>query len=178
MKDIPPEQLERFARDQGLSQAILVGWSPDGTTHVVTWGDSLTDSAQAAQGGNFVKKAVGFPECLCMALSPRVADALRAHEERALFSDAREFSGTETKHGRCGYDCLACATGAPRDTAQRERLRPILAQLDASRESTFLDLCELLLLLSERVEGSIKWSHSRVLVHIKRPRAAERTEAQ
>lgn len=119
MKDIPTELLERFACDQGLSQAILVGWSAGGTTHVVTWGDSLTD-----------------------------------------------------------YDCLACATGAPRDTAQRERLRPILAQLDASGESTFLDLCELLLLLSERVEGSIKWSHSRVLVHIKQPRAAQRTEAK
>ena len=55
--------------------------------------------------------------------------------------------------------------------AHRERLRPILQQLDASGESVFLDLCELVLMLSERVEGSIKWSHPRVVVHIKqRPR--------
>lgn len=56
--------------------------------------------------------------------------------------------------------------------AQRERLRPILDQLDAAGESTFLDLCELVLMLSERIEGSIKWSHPRVVVHIKqKPRA-------
>lgn len=73
---IPPEQLEAFARELGLNQAILVGWAPEGTTHVVTWGCSLTDSAQAAQGGNFVKKALGFPETLCRALSPRVTEAL------------------------------------------------------------------------------------------------------
>jgi len=73
---VPPERLEEFARALGLQQAILVGWAADGTTHVVTWGDSLVDSAQAAQGGNFVKKALGFPECVCMELSPRVAAAL------------------------------------------------------------------------------------------------------
>jgi hypothetical protein len=72
---IPPERLEEFARALGLQQTILVGWA-NGTTHVVTWGDSLVDSAQAAQGGNFVKKALGFPECACMDLSPRVAAAL------------------------------------------------------------------------------------------------------
>jgi len=75
-----PEQLERFARELGLSQAILVGWAPDGTTHVVTWGDSLTDSAQAGQGGAFVKRALGFPETLCRALSPRVAQVLAEAE--------------------------------------------------------------------------------------------------
>lgn len=80
---IPPEQLERFARELGLTQAILVGWAPDGTTHVVTWGASLVDSAQAAQGGNFVKRALGFPETLCRTLSPRVASALEAADKAA-----------------------------------------------------------------------------------------------
>lgn len=84
---ILPEQLERFARELGLTQAILVGWAPDGTTHVVTWGDSLTNSAQAAQGGNFVKRALGFPETLCRALSPRVAAALAETEASPTFAD-------------------------------------------------------------------------------------------
>jgi hypothetical protein len=76
---IPPERLEEFARSLGLQQAILVGWSAaTGTTHVVTWGDSLVDSAQAAQGGNVIKRSIGFPECSCRELSPRVAAALRA----------------------------------------------------------------------------------------------------
>lgn len=172
---IAPGQLEQFARELGLTQAILVGWAPGGTTHVVTWGSSLTDSAQAAQGGNFVKKALGFPECDCMALSPRVAQALRAQEDRALRSDAtREYSGTEAVHGCCGVDCLACAAGAPRDMSQRERLTPILAQLDAAGQSPFLDLCELLLMLSERIGGSIKWNHPRVLVHVRKPSHAAR----
>lgn len=55
----------------------------------------------------------------------------------------------------------------PRDLAQRERLAPILAELDAMPGATFLDLCELVLMLSERVDGSIKWEHPRVTVHIK-----------
>jgi hypothetical protein len=77
---ILPEQLERFARELGLTQAILAGWSPDGVMHVVTWGASLTDSAQAGQGGAAIKRALGFPETLCRALSPRVAAALRAYD--------------------------------------------------------------------------------------------------
>lgn len=77
---IPPELLERFARELGLTQAILAGWAPGGPTHVVTWGASLTDSAQAAQGGNAIKRAIGFPATLCRALSPRVTEALARAE--------------------------------------------------------------------------------------------------
>jgi hypothetical protein len=88
---ILPEQLERFARELGLTQAILVGWSPDGTTHVVTWGASLTDSAQAAQGGNAVKRAIGFPETLCRALSRRVAEALGRAEAAGVDAAPEEW---------------------------------------------------------------------------------------
>ena len=66
----------------------------------------------------------------------------------------------------------------PRDPAQRERLALILAQLDAAGGSTFLDLCELVLMLSERIDGSIKWEHPRVVVHIKQRAAAERALAR
>lgn len=62
------------------------------------------------------------------------------------------------------------AAGGEAMTDRRERLAPILAHLDAAKESTFLDLCELLLMLSERIDGSIKWDHPRVLVHIKQRR--------
>lgn len=58
----------------------------------------------------------------------------------------------------------------------RARLQPILDQLDARGESVFLDLCELVLMLSERVNGSIKWEHQRVVVQIKqlpRPKRAK-----
>ena len=59
---------------------------------------------------------------------------------------------------------------------RRERLAPILAELEAAGESSFLDLCEMLLMLSERVTGMIKWSHPRVLVHIKHPRNAKKSK--
>lgn len=53
----------------------------------------------------------------------------------------------------------------------RERLAPLLAQLDAAGHSTFLDLCEMLLMFSEKTSlGMLKWDHPRVLVHIKRVR--------
>lgn len=101
---IPPEQLERFARELRLSQAILVGWTAAGMTHVVTWGDSLTDSAQAGQGGNFVRRALGFPETLCRALSPRVAEALAKAEgepaagvPRSLGREERPMTAAERK---------------------------------------------------------------------------------
>lgn len=50
---------------------------------------------------------------------------------------------------------------------RRARLETVLAQLDAAGTSAFLDLCELLVLLSQRTDGSITWKHPRVLVRIK-----------
>ena len=73
---IPPEVLRDLALAQGLRQAILVGWGTDGRTHVVTWGESIVDSLQAARGGNAVKAALGFPEAECRDASPRVRRAL------------------------------------------------------------------------------------------------------
>lgn len=52
-------------------------------------------------------------------------------------------------------------------TEHRARLAPILQQLDDAGQSTFLDLCELVLMLSERTDGMLKFDHERVKVHIK-----------
>ena len=38
----------------------------------MTYGKSLKDCDQAAQGGNMIKKAIGFPEYLCTAEPSRV----------------------------------------------------------------------------------------------------------
>jgi len=59
--------------------------------------------------------------------------------------------------------------------AEREvRLRPVLEQLRASGQSVFLDLCELLLLLAQEIEGAIQWDHPRVLVRVRQRVEAER----
>ena len=61
---LPIEVAQRIAEEHSCWQVIVVAW--DGNqTHVVTYGVSEDDSEQAAQGGNFVKTALGWPEELC-----------------------------------------------------------------------------------------------------------------
>ena len=61
MKKIPIKQAEGFAIANGLKQVIIFGY--DGTnTHIVTWGDTVENSAQAAAGANHVKKLWAWPE--------------------------------------------------------------------------------------------------------------------
>jgi hypothetical protein len=68
---IPISTAKRVAKDHDLQQIILVAW--DGTLmHVVTYGKSVKDCDQAAQGGNRVKAALGWPEILQSAEPSRV----------------------------------------------------------------------------------------------------------
>lgn len=46
----------------------MVCWDErHGKTHVTTYGKTKEDCAQAAKGGNFVKKALGWPDSMCKA---------------------------------------------------------------------------------------------------------------
>jgi hypothetical protein len=70
---LPIARAKEIAERHDLDQVILVAWSRrDGTTHVVTFGRSIEDCAQAAEGGNRVKRALGWPESLCNAVPARV----------------------------------------------------------------------------------------------------------
>ncbi|SIO37222.1 hypothetical protein SAMN05444166_4175 [Singulisphaera sp. GP187] len=61
---IPILAASDIAKAHGCSQVIVLAW--DGKkTHVVTYGESVEDCDQAAQGGNRVKVALGWPESLC-----------------------------------------------------------------------------------------------------------------
>lgn len=63
---IPIKDAKSIGKNHGYSQVIIVAWDKKtGTEHVTTWGQSEGDCIQAAQGGNFVKKALGWPESLC-----------------------------------------------------------------------------------------------------------------
>ena len=68
---IPIKVAKDIAKKYDQQQVILVTWDK-GTTHVVTYGKTLTDCEQAAQGGNFVKKALGWPDELCQTKPARV----------------------------------------------------------------------------------------------------------
>lgn len=72
-KRIPINAAKDIGENYAYSQVIIVAWDKDtGTTHVTTWGKSLSDCEQAAIGGNFVKKALGWPNHLTEAKPARV----------------------------------------------------------------------------------------------------------
>lgn len=59
---VPVRAAREVADKHDLRQVILIGW--DGKlTHIVTYGKSTEDCAQAAHGGNLLKKKWGWPEC-------------------------------------------------------------------------------------------------------------------
>lgn len=64
-KRIPVSAAKAIAKKYSQNQVILVTFDKtENRTHVVTYGTSLEECKQAAQGGNFVKKALGWPEHL------------------------------------------------------------------------------------------------------------------
>lgn len=63
-KRIPIRAARQVAQEFGQRQVVMVTWDGE-TTHVVTYGKTATDCDQAVQGGNFVKKALGWPENMC-----------------------------------------------------------------------------------------------------------------
>lgn len=62
---IPISAAKQIAEQHGCKQVIVVAYDEQGLTHVVTYGKSVRDCEQAAMGGNFVKRALGWPEELC-----------------------------------------------------------------------------------------------------------------
>ena len=80
-KNLPWEVAEMIANDYNKRQVIIVTWDVTGAHHVATFGKSIEDSRQAAQGGNFIKKALGFPEEDCKSIPAKVQKADMELEE-------------------------------------------------------------------------------------------------
>lgn len=67
---IPLSAAQKLVKEYSIRQLILVAW--DGKEiHVLTDGDTDHDADQAADGGNLVKRALGWPDQLCNAVSAR-----------------------------------------------------------------------------------------------------------
>ena len=65
-KDIPISVAQDISRKYLKSQVIIATFDKAyGVTHITTYGESKEDSEQAANGGNFIKKALGWPDELC-----------------------------------------------------------------------------------------------------------------
>jgi hypothetical protein len=61
-KHLPVSAAKDVATKHDLRQVILLAWDGE-LTHVVTYGRSIDDCAQAAEGGNLLKRKWGWPEC-------------------------------------------------------------------------------------------------------------------
>lgn len=60
---IPIKDLKEFAKAQGLTHAILFAFDGE-RQHVVTHGSNDNECSQAADFGNELKEALGWPESL------------------------------------------------------------------------------------------------------------------
>jgi len=70
---IPVSAAQAIADEYGQNQVIIVTFDKStGLTHVVTYGKTKDECSQAAKGGNFVKRALGWPESLCDAKPEKV----------------------------------------------------------------------------------------------------------
>jgi hypothetical protein len=59
-KRLPIKAAETVGKEHGCRQVILLAFDGE-LTHIVTWGKSVEDCAQAAQGGNLLKAKWGWP---------------------------------------------------------------------------------------------------------------------
>lgn len=72
-KRIPIVDAKSIGEKRGYNQVIIVAWDENtGITSVCTWGKSLKDCSQAAEGGNLIKKTLGWPDELCHAKPARI----------------------------------------------------------------------------------------------------------
>jgi hypothetical protein len=71
-KRIPIAEAKRVAEAHGCRQVIMLAFDDEGRTHVVTYGRTLADCEQAAEGGNRMKRVMGWPEELCQDKPARV----------------------------------------------------------------------------------------------------------
>lgn len=75
-KDVPIEAAKDIAEKYDKDQVIVVCWDDEHKrTHVTTYGKSLSDCKAAAEGGNFVKRALGWPEEECKDVPDRLKNA-------------------------------------------------------------------------------------------------------
>lgn len=81
VRPIPVDAARRIAEDYAQDQVVICAFeNATGLVHVVTYGKRIEDAENAAKGGDFVKKALGWPDRLCNSTPPRVqalADALK-----------------------------------------------------------------------------------------------------
>lgn len=95
-KSIPIKAAKDIAKAYDKDQVIIITWDKiHGRTHVTTYGKTLLDCDQAAQGGNMLKKALGWPPSLCKAKPARVKKKVSKKKEHQYqdFTDCCLYCG-------------------------------------------------------------------------------------
>jgi len=73
VKRIPISAAKDISKRFGQDEVIIVTWDKvNNRTHVITYGKTIKQCAEAAQGGNFVKKSLGWPDELCQTEPARI----------------------------------------------------------------------------------------------------------
>jgi hypothetical protein len=66
MKCIPISEAKRISQIFDAPEVVIFGYDPKtGRQHMTTYGKTLAQCEDAAKAGNFLKKALGWPEELC-----------------------------------------------------------------------------------------------------------------
>jgi hypothetical protein len=111
-KRIPIKAARDVAKAYRCRQVILLAWDGD-LTHVVTYGKSLEDCAQAAEGGNSLKKKFGWPESL-QAQPSRIRKLVSALESTLpALEQGKDFQGEVLEVIALVRDAIAMARRTP-----------------------------------------------------------------
>lgn len=72
-KRIPIAWAKKIANELGYSQVIIHAFDGEtGVQHVTTYGKTIDDCDNAAEGGNTIKKLLNWPEKLCESKPARI----------------------------------------------------------------------------------------------------------
>jgi len=112
-KHLPVSDVRELGKKHALKQAILLAWDGE-RSHVVTWGITQEDCAQAAEGGNKLKAALGWPDDMCRD-EPSALKKVRARNKE-LEGQVKTLSETL----KLMQKSLACDVPEPRSTTTKE----------------------------------------------------------
>lgn len=109
---IPIKLARNIALDWDQDQVIIVTYDRRrNRSHVVTYGTTLQNSADAAAQGNKIKTALGWPAVLCTSIPARLKRRLKDHAEISTIRHAI-LSQMWTKDGVCRHcGCKDSADG-------------------------------------------------------------------
>jgi hypothetical protein len=121
---IPIKAAQEVARGYNCRQVILLAW--DGVlTHVVTYCVNQEECDQAAEGGNRIKRSLGWPESLCNAEPSRVKKLKDENSELRNKVNGLEHAlaeYTKTREAEAAQRKVRLSDRKPIDEATRAKL--------------------------------------------------------